>query len=57
MTNPIIDQDMYKLLLETQNDMNYAIRQCNNAIHLLERMQEDIDNKLSEYDTTEDAKL
>ena len=48
---PIIDQEMYILLLKTQIEVTTAIDSIQRSLMYMETLLEDIDNKLSEYDT------
>ena len=57
MSKPIIDQDMYELLLKAMVAVDTARDNAYRTVSDLEILLEDIDNKLSEYDTTEDAEL
>ena len=57
MSKPIIDQDMYILVLKAQLMVTTAEQELYRTAANLETLLEDIDNKLSEYDTTEDAEL
>ena len=50
---PIIDQDMYILLLKAQNTITKEIDTIQTSCFRLEILLEDIDIKLSEYDTTD----
>ena len=51
---PIIDQDMYILLLKAKLETETAQVSMLKVIQHMETLLEDIDNKLSEYDTTEE---
>ncbi len=52
MTKPIIDQDMYILVLKAKLAAESAQVALLKAVNNIETLLEDIDNKLSEYDTT-----
>jgi len=52
MTKQIIDQDMYELLLKAAVAVETARNNAYSIAKDLESLFEDIDNKLSEYDTT-----
>jgi hypothetical protein len=51
---PIIDIEMYELLLEAVQAVETARDNARRTVSDLEILLEDIDDKLSEYDTTEE---